>query len=300
MGGIASGAIYIASTLSAGGPATLEPPPAIAEPVRESAPRPYVIVDLPPAARGDTSVRGAIADLVRLDTAGELRADVPVVTAPVDVDAEVLASHAERIAVIRRHMDALREEGGSDIAPQLATLGAKLRRAEAARRLAAARVTLASGMAAERATRVVAAPPAAARIKPAVARIARVASAQPLSRPVTPAPPHRVRRPGESEWVIPAGSSDRLAFARAASVTPANAGPVDRRVAQVTLAGSGSSGRSKVDGPATPSLANARALLAKARVLLESDTPPASVRVAGLWEWEGSETWSLAGAPKRA
>lgn len=296
MGGIASGAIYIASTLSAGGPATLEPPPAIAEPAREWAPRPYVIVDLPPAARGGTPVRGAIADVVRLDMSGELRPDIPVVAAPVDVDAEVLASHAERIAVIQRHMKALREEGGADAA-QLATLDAKLRRAEAARRLAAARVALASGMAPTPAAHVAAAAPAVSRIKPARARVDRVAAAQPVSHPATPAPPQRVRRPGESEWVIPAGSSDRPAYARVASVTPARAG-TNERSATIILPTSGGSG--KVDSTAAPSLAHARALLAQARALLERGTPPAPVRVAGLWEWEGSDTWSLARAARRA
>lgn len=262
MGGIASAAITIASTVSAGGPATIDPP-AIILPAAPPPARPYVIIDLPRPA-GDR-MAAAVSDVVRLDADGGLVVEAPP-PAPADVDAEVIAAHESRIAAIRERIDTVREAPGRTAAPQLADLTARLHRAEAARKLALTRQASAvCTTCSAKPTRTVQATPAPVRV---AATALRRQQQPPLQTVAVTQPPRS----------HPASTT--LASAQSLSnQSPPHATPE----------------------PAAESLAKARALLAKARAALEAPpaAAPAPITLAGLWQWDGSDRWSLAAGPSR-
>ena len=273
MGGLASSAVYLATSLANGPPPLVPPDPApvtIETRAAASAPRAYVIVDLP-RSDGVRLLGMVVADTVRLEPEPSMEVVARPPPPDIRIDADVIASHDQRIGVIRERIDTLRQERAEQAI--LAALQARLRRAEAARQLAVARVALAQ------CTGPCASPPAAAaRTSPAMAATAPV-----RSRPQSP------RRPATGS-------------VRAASIPMPVAAAAPLATAAVDASPSTGANRSvgpRTSPPGEP-LSRARLLLAKARAALTDVTDPApAIRLTGLWQWEGSERWSLDAGPQR-
>lgn len=261
MGGLASGAMYLATTLASGPPPIVaaDPVPMVFDaPVDAPARRAYVIVDLPAAtgtrAEGVAAARRAI-EPVSTDTA---IAPEPQTAS----EADVVASHDQRIGLIRARLDVLRTDKADKAA--IAMLDGRLRRAEAARQLAVARVALAQcgGPCAPR-------PVATVARSTATAAIEQRARTAPMPRRVAGSPP---APPTERDLAAPAGQSSKPRGQLPTGFSAnAHAAPLDR----------------------------ARLLLAKARAALTDESTP-KIELAGLWQWDGSEHWSLSAGPRRS
>lgn len=339
MGRIASKAFYLATPLAfAAHPAVAKsgmlPAPNIAgSGIAEAGSiRPYVIVDGPPIVRieGGKSLAAAISEEVRQriverpddgdvpSSTGAIRltdftiADDEDAAGSGDVMDAVIATHAERISVLKQRMDALRAEGGD--ADRVADLRIRLHRAEAARRLAVARANvdkLASARCGGDADTVcrsgleivaldqVKAPVAS---KPSIIS-RRVLASQPPA--VLPGASPRLLRSVVKTAKVAGGVGARHTFTFAArskirvAVRPASENfrssriVIDLHVAQ--------------RNPFATRLAHARRSLAVARKMLEAhaDRVPRStvkpiLQTVGLWRWPGSEQWSLTSTRSRA
>ena len=287
MGGLASGAIYLASSLAAGPPpaVAIDPAPieAIAAEPQSTVERGYVIVDLPRRADdlspGGLLMGAAIGVEVRREAEGGQLGET-IVEDQDDagaLNASVLALHDQRIGVLRGRIDELREERAG--AGVISELGAKLRRAEAARHLAVARVAL-----------------AACAEKRVCAPVAKVAATEP-PRPTQSPSSRRILASKALSIMSPRqaklGAAKLLNYGHEFTATEAHL-PIARAFPEPAVAEPGI--KTKEEG-----LARSRRLLAKARAALgslphaESEAP---IRLAGLWQWEGSEQWSLASAPR--
>lgn len=301
MAGLASGAIYLASSLATGGPSVAtQPSPVLAAPAeaaseQQRGPRPYVIVDLPRLSSPAAGMGEAVALEVRRDADPRLRSDPPAASDPEDpvaLDVAVVAEHAARIAALEQHIAALRRDNAAG--PVLAGLMGKLRRAEAARNLATARVALAGGSPARCATGC-AAPP----VQIAAARVAGSQRPDPGRSPIDAAASKAPALPRKAApSVTPmrsAAPAPRAAAQRAASEIAA---PLSRQAARSAARDTHAS----ADRATANELARARRLLAAARAALEGE-PQADERplhLAGLWTWEGSDRWSLAPTSRTA
>lgn len=292
MGAFASGAVYLA-TLSGPPPAVADDPPARAAAAAPAPARPYMIVDLPAAAGRARPVEAALADVVRWDAGGGLDSgDFADAQSPADLNAAVLAEHGARIAALRTRMAALKAEPVPGGAVELAGLGVKLRRAEAAQKLAMARATLAEACAGGCEAPAVRVAPEVEHAAPVALRL--VAAAKPVAvvKPVRvaramAAPPPAV---GEARGPVPVVH---------AAAWIGREQPVIRRVARVTTTTGPKPAMRQPDPQTAATLAHARRLLAKARAALEGGAPAPAVQLTGLWQWDGSESWSLADAAKR-
>lgn len=292
MGGIASAAMSIASTVSAGGPATVEPPAIMPTAVvaTPSTARPYLIIDLP-RSRAGAGMNAAVAQAVRLD--GEpVPVDVASAPDPADVEADVIAAHEGRITAIRQRIATLRGQPSRASAPQLADLAGRLRKAEAARSLAVSRrdVAATTCVKADCAPRLAALPPR----PPTVAKVAAASAPNNLlSAPV------RQSAAAPRQPVPPQDASPRVAMA-VRTPAPLLANGVETQ-SRSSRADPPRAGWTSPQPGGTDKLAEARALLAKARAALQADAPDARapVQLAGLWQWEGSDRWSLSAGPTR-
>lgn len=296
MGGMASGALFLASPLAALGQPATEPEPAA--PAMFAAPaRAFLIVDVP-AQVGRRTLGELIADEAKRDAAGTpFTLDIghspdPALpddaggAGPASLEDAVVAAHDERIAFLTHRLHNLRSEGAD--AASLGALSGRLHRAQAARQLAMARAALdrqpagceacapaPMGVAGRDAVRQPAAP--ALRL-PSVAKVAeRATKPQPRRQPATLAM-------GSAR--VPAMLTASKAGAQPAGLHPDITRPdgTDRPAA------------------ATASV-HARRLLTAARRVLEADIAkdaPPPLHVAGLWQWDGSERWSLADYPNRS
>ncbi len=274
MGGLASSAVYLATSLASGPPLLVPPDPApavieapaatetavvIEMPVRPPA-RPYVIVDLPPpetlgAATGlDIRPRDVVAEALARDSTG--------------IDADVVALHERRIGVLRERIGALRQEKAGQAA--IAALDMRLKRAEAARHLAAARVALAR---------------CGGACAPSPVVVAKRA-------PVAPAATRQVVEPARARPGAVAQPAPALALASVRGATAASA------LTKAAFVGNGVAATRASADPAAASLGKARRLLAQARAAL-TEAPQPPIQLAGLWQWEGSERWSLAARTPR-
>lgn len=272
MGGLASSAVYLATSL-ASGPPPLVPPdpiPAAIEAASAPAPRGYVIIDLP---RSETvPVLGSVvADAVRLTVERPASAISPRPEPDTGIETEVIASHEQRIGVLRAHIDALRRDKAE--AAVLAGLDVRLKRAEAARKLAVARAAL--------------------------ARCADACGPQPVLA-ARPAP--RPKQAALPVRAVPVSHSvDRATDPRAFGVTPRPvASPELRALEDMSRPRSGALSLGASVQPDAAPLGHARLLLAKARAALTNDVRERrEITLAGLWQWEGSESWSLTAGPQR-
>ena len=279
MGGLASNVVYIASSLAAGNqPITASPAlPAItiSTPPAEGSARGYVILDVPKfdGAAGTRSLSDAIAEEMKryslppgardLPPGGSLSTDPPE-----DLDNAVVASHEARIAAIKDRIETLRTGKDAAAGAQLRDLATRLKRAEAARKLAAARLALGEP------------PRAAPRIEAPALEIAKPTAARALHGAGKSPTRSIARRTGIA-------TARQLAGASRVRWSPANAArpPLHRTNARTTHANNAN-------------LDRARRLLTIARkTLTATDHPP--LRLAGLWQWAGSENWSLTHYPKR-
>lgn len=345
MGGITTNVIYIASSLAAGGqPATtpVDKSPTLTVTVSAtnpgelptpSAPRGYVIFDLPkPSGATSAPLLGdVIADEMKrsredyarsapvLDTPTQRDfsvGGVPAVSEPGELNDAVVAAHDARIALLRERIDSLKTAGNAAPDTQLRDLAVRLKRAEAARKLAMARIALgekprdcdprggllpcnddppqtALDTAPRRAATKQIAPAGRTQLasKPRLAephrtRVRRTVMTARIAQPPQRAGIHRLP-PATTRSVRYFTESTtrgitirRAAFAKRA--TPAARAALQPHVAE--------------------RLDRARHLLTVARRSLAAtgdDRHYASPRLASLWQWPGSDNWSLASYPRR-
>lgn len=257
MGGLASSAMYLAATLASGPPpvVAVDPAPVIVDaPAAAPTRRAYVIVDLPAASGARPRGWAAAKPEIAPSPPTEATASEPSVAS----EADVIASHDQRIDLIRARIGVLRKDKAEQAA--IAMLDGRLRRAEAARQLAVARVALAR-------CDVPCRPRSSVPVRPtATAAIADRKQPAPSPRPV------------------------------AASVSSTAGTPV--LVAPASVGKAAPPAAQTLDTHVEP-LGRARLLLAKARAAL-TDEPAPQIELAGLWQWEGSERWSLSAGPQRS
>ena len=266
MGGLASSAAYLAASLTSG------PPPLVAPdsvpPVATAAPsRGYVIVDLPASTAG-SSLGGVLAVAIRQGGPETPVREAEASPSDAQIDADVMAAHEERIAVLQQRLVALRRDKSEGAVVH--ALDARLRRAEAARKLASARVALA------RCTGSCAIVPVGTN------QPLKVASAARERREQRPARVSLVQtaRTSLAAWPMAAAASPQAAV-EALVPSDATQQPVGTQIdLQADL------------------LNKARSSLGKARAVL-TQAPEAEIRLAGLWQWEGSDRWSLRAGPQR-
>lgn len=228
---------------------------------------------------------------------------------PASLENAVVAAHEQRIAVLRERMAALCASDAA--APELGALRDRLQRAEAARRLALVR---AGSDASDDADRAAASDPGC-RIGLAMVRerhhdglsSARLTIAHRWSR--APMAASHGGAGARNVLLRYAGVAPSPVRARRRAVIAAiYAGSYHRRVALVAavhdyrlkvVAAGYAPDRRGVRRGADPRVASqlvrARRSLAAARRALEGEVPaarPAGL-LAGLWRWDGSDTWSL-------
>lgn len=326
MGGMVSGAIYLAAPFATVGPgASAEPQVTVTLAGRAAevgaAARwvsPGTVPDLPVADWSGRirQFRQLIADDVHRElTLGPVRpapmADEQVGT---DVDGAVVAEHDARIASLRRHLADSRA-GNAVVVGRIGDLRARLHRAEAARELAIARAKTGERYAADGrdgvplTTSVVAVRPDAGGERlphPSFNRAEAVAGARVAARSSGAHHPLRLARK------IPAGGhpTDRhVVDARfSASILPGGT-EIEGRPSSQNPQHARHSGSVRpehlhhhpvADGPSVDALRQSRRLLAEARRALEgsaSDHRPVTQSVAML-PWKSSPSWSLADIPK--
>ncbi|MFW2850436.1 hypothetical protein ACM61V_00725 [Sphingomonas sp. TX0543] len=338
MGGITSNAIYLASSLTAASNAsavaaeTTVVPVIVADAPQPTQPitplsRGYVILDVPAAARPpETPNLGELINTEIRRHAEQYSAPGPVTSpwaagpgesAPLagdtgDMDRDVLAEHETRIALLKQRIDRLRADHKDNAAALIRDLGTRLKRAQAARKLAMARAIL-TGDNARPGEQIAASlsgdslPPVSAPSahKP-IARLVTGKHGNVIARATPDSPKPRDLAIGRAPRAYgrslslgqmataKALNGVQLAHATAAGwrssrvhhVTTRRNAPTDRRLVAST----------KADRTSAYRLAHARRLLSNARTKLASaGKPPAvSIRTVGLWQWDGSDKWTLA------
>ncbi|MDO7844354.1 hypothetical protein [Sphingomonas immobilis] len=303
MGGVASGAVYLASALTGGGdPATVTPAPPvepvlvaqdIAHPQTPPVSRPYVIIDVPQSARARPLLGDIVANVIATTVMPGPAAGVAGRLAD-----DVLAEHDARIAVLKQRLEAARAQPGSGAS--IGELASRLHRAEAARKLAAARAAV-DGLCGDRcasggdvATRKekIAKPAVAFRQYPRV-RFRKSAAAKGV---VAVRAPVKI---GKARFVVSPQAAVGTGFQVGGRAVAVARGDASRRIAhakrrQIAAARSlRRPGRVAFDAPTADGLARARHLFAAARRTLGADTHP-SRALAGLLHFEGSADWTLA------
>lgn len=214
------------------------------------------------------------------------------------LDAAVTAEHDTRIGVLRQRVEELRQQGAS--ATLIDGLNVRLRRAVAARSLAAARQAIGRL-------------PATCQVAsscptPSVERVAAIDDrdvGHPGSRRMLPL--RTARAGGSIKRALPFKGPAAVRVARLRPVSPVRH-PRSELAAwfpnRVAVAALGAPMRARTPHRAAPASddgasTRARQLLATARRLLEPDADArAAPRLAGLIYWRGSETWSLTDCPR--
>ena len=266
-----------------------------------------VIATLPAAGR---PIDGALLRVMVAEAArGVLDRDGRVVAAggwvddaagaaasPASLDDVVIAAHERRIALLRERMAALCSAGGA--ASMLDALRDRLHRAEAARGLAVARAggdratvvdrdrCLAGGavLAATGGDLRGRVPMIARRGGAALVSVRYAGSAASASRA-------RGERHGRTTTVAWHASGHRASMP-AALAYRSSLRPQGGFVASAYAPGGRIVRYGRADTAARSRLARARRSLAAARRALEGPATPGRV-LAGLWRWEGSDTWRL-------
>ena len=335
MGGIGSNVVYITTTLVAGNQPAIAPTDqasaiTVAAPkTRPNEPRArgYVILDVPKPGGAVGALGDAIAEGLRRsrDEYARARPEAgtltqqdfsvgggPAISEAGELDGAVVAAHEARIAVLRERIDSLKA-GSGPAATQFPDLSIRLKRAEAARKLAVARMALGE-------------PPRDCDPRSLVSPCGDVPKAAAALESLSPRPLAVRQRPpiaARPQLVVSRGAKARRSITADRIAGPSRIGMSDhpplpaaahapgtnmrlaplRGVGHARIATSASPAvRAAIEPGAANRLGRARHLLTVARSSLEGaggERRYAPIRLAGLWQWVGSDTWSLADYARR-
>jgi hypothetical protein len=249
-----------------------------------------------------------------------------------DLNQGVVAEHDKRIAMLKERIASVKAQQGPDAAKQLDDLNTRLKRAEAARSLALARATLepkcasdcdANGALAERDAESPETGDASAAPKPDNARSSKKRSTDKAAPAI---PTSAMPGPGQSRVALKSAPAEPFhsyrvsAMSNSAPRSPATFGgtPKASRVLRIQTGSqlmlrpgnivsvAAAAGRCLVvrtiaDRAMAERLRRSRDALAMARRALGASprSPHAAAQIAGIWLFDGSDSWSLSGYARR-